>query len=318
MLKKFARYIGNILVLISFYFIIKILLENYQKIHIDFTPYTLLVIAIGIVGIWIGTMGISLGWYFQLKEKYPKITFFTSCFIVCFSQIGKYLPGNVGHFIGRGVMVQHIVSKSDIVYSLFVENIVLLIVAVAFGTGYLFFIDIDYYFSFGELLLVLLGIVAVAVTGIYLVKKKIALYHLSPATVAKLFVLAILSTLFGGLVIDLLAGLFETGSNVSYLQYTAGFALAFLAGFVIPGAPGGIGIREYSFVLLFQNQLGEGVALQIILLFRLISIIGDISVFLAVYLIKKRSFEAIGIRSTTKESSAVYSKEKHSKQRVGS
>jgi hypothetical protein len=49
-------------------------------------------------------------------------------------------------------------------------------------------------------------------------------------------------------------------------------------------------------VLLFQDQLGEGVALQIILLFRLISIIGDISVFLAVYLIKKQSFERIGIK----------------------
>jgi uncharacterized membrane protein YbhN (UPF0104 family) len=200
-------------------------------------------------------------------------------------------------------MVQHIVSKSDIVYSLFVENIVLLIVAVAFGIGYLFFVDIEYYFSFGELLLVLLGIVTVAIAGIYLVKKKIALYHLSPSTIAKLFLLATLSTLFGGLVIDLLAGLFETGNSVSYLQYTAGFALAFLAGFVIPGAPGGIGIREYSFVLLFQEQLGEGVALQIILLFRLISIIGDISVFLAVYLIKKQSFERIGIKAEQNTSS---------------
>jgi uncharacterized membrane protein YbhN (UPF0104 family) len=298
MLKQYARYIGNALVALSFYFIVRILVENYQKIHIDFTFHTLSVIALGIVGIWIGTMGISLGWYYQLKEKYPRITFFTACFVVCYSQIGKYLPGNVGHFIGRGAMVQHIVSKSDIVYSLFVENIVLLIVAVAFGTGYLLFIDIDYYFSFGELLLVLAGIVSVSVAGIYLVKKKIALYRLSPLTVIKLFLLATLSTLFGGLVIDLLAHLFESGDRVSYLQYTAGFALAFLAGFVIPGAPGGIGIREYSFVLLFQNQLGESVALQVILLFRLISIIGDITIFLIAVAFKKERFETIGIGVT--------------------
>ena len=291
MLKKYVRYIGNILVAISFYFIIKILLDNYQKIHIDFNLHTLAVILVGIAGIWIGTMGISLGWYFQLKEKYPKITFFTSCFVVCYSQIGKYLPGNVGHFIGRGVMIQHIVSKSDIVYSLFVENIVLLIVAVTFGVGYLLFIDIEYYFSFTQLLLVLLAIVFVSMLGIYLIKKKIALYRLSPATIAKLFLLATLSTLFGGLVIDLLAGLFATAGSVSYLQYTAGFALAFLAGFVIPGAPGGIGIREYSFVLLFQDQLGEGVALQIILLFRVISIIGDITIFLIAAFFKKEHFE---------------------------
>ncbi len=302
MLKKYVRYIGNILVLISFYFIIKILLDNYQKIHIDFNLHTLTVIFIGIVGMWIGTAGISLGWYFQLKEKYPRITFPASTFVVFFSQIGKYLPGNVGHFIGRGFLVKHIVSKSDIVYSLFVENIILLIVAVTFGIGYLFFIDIEYYFSFYELLLVLLGIVLVSIAGIYLVKKKISLYTLRPATVIKLFLLATISTLFGGLVIYLLADLFDSTNSVSYLQYTAGFALAFLAGFVVPGAPGGIGIREYSFVLLFQNQLGEGVALQIILLFRLISILGDLSIFLAAYYYKKRAFDHIGIETNMSHS----------------
>ncbi len=107
--------------------------------------------------------------------------------------------------------------------------------------------------------------------------------------------LATISTLFGGLVIFLLADLFDNVNSVSYLQYTAGFALAFLAGFVVPGAPGGIGIREYSFVLLFQNQLGEGIALQVILLFRLISILGDLSIFLAAYYFKKSAFEHIGI-----------------------
>ena len=295
MLKKYARYVGNILVLISFYFIIKILVDNYQKIQIDFNFHTLTVIFIGIIGMWIGTAGISLGWYFQLKEKYPRITLPTSTFVVFFSQIGKYLPGNVGHFIGRGFLVKHIVSKSDIVYSLFVENIILLIVAVTFGIGYLFFIDIEYYFSFYELLLVLLAIILVSITGIYLVKKKISLYTLKPITVLKLFLLVIISTLFGGLVIYLLADLFDSTNSVSYMQYTAGFALAFLAGFVIPGAPGGIGIREYSFVLLFQNQLGESVALQVILLFRLISIIGDLSIFLAAYYYKKSAFAHIGI-----------------------
>lgn len=318
MLKKYARYIGNILVLISFYFIIKILLDNYQKIHIEFNLHTLTVIFIGIIGMWIGTANISLGWYFQLKEKYPKITFFTSTFVVFFSQIGKYLPGNIGHFIGRGFLVQHIVSKSDIVYSLFVENIILLIVAVAFGVGYLFFIDINYYFSFYELLFVLLGIILVSIAGIYLVKKKISLYALKPTTIIKLFLLAGISTLFGGLVIYLLADLFDSTNSVSYLQFTAGFALAFLAGFVVPGAPGGIGIREYSFVLLFQNQLGESVALQIILLFRVISILGDISIFLAAYIFKKQAFESIGVETLSTESLQEQAKEEHFEQRANS
>ena len=297
MLKKYARYVGNILVLISFYFIIKILVDNYQKIHIDFNLHTLTIIFIGIIGMWIGTAGISLGWYFQLKEKYPRITFPASTFVVFFSQIGKYLPGNVGHFIGRGFLVKHIVSKSDIVYSLFVENIILLIVAVTFGIGYLFFIDINYYFTFYELVLVLFVIISISMTGIYLVKKKISLYALKLGTIAKLILLATISTLFGGLVIYLLADLFDSANNVSYLQYTAGFALAFLAGFVIPGAPGGIGIREYSFVLLFQSQLGESVALQAILLFRLISILGDLSIFLAAYYFKKSAFDHMGIEA---------------------
>ncbi len=58
-----------------------------------------------------------------------------------------------------------------------------------------------------------------------------------------------------------------------------------MAGYIVPGAPAGLGVREALFTRLFAPELGEGVAACVALVFRLITTLGDIvTVFIALYL----------------------------------
>lgn len=58
------------------------------------------------------------------------------------------------------------------------------------------------------------------------------------------------------------------------------FALSFCVGFVTPGAPGGIGVREMMFVFFMGQTFSEIQIVSVAVLFRFISILGDIFAYL--------------------------------------
>ena len=52
--------------------------------------------------------------------------------------------------------------------------------------------------------------------------------------------------------------------------------LAWLTGFLVPGASGGLGVREATMLLLLTPQIGEPTALALALSTRLITTLGDV------------------------------------------
>jgi uncharacterized membrane protein YbhN (UPF0104 family) len=59
--------------------------------------------------------------------------------------------------------------------------------------------------------------------------------------------------------------------------------VAWLVGFLTPGAPGGLGTREFILSTLMSPLLGSGKALIVTALFRLVTTLGDVICFLASY-----------------------------------
>ncbi|MBE9139168.1 UPF0104 family protein, partial [Nodosilinea sp. LEGE 07088] len=53
------------------------------------------------------------------------------------------------------------------------------------------------------------------------------------------------------------------------------FSLAWLAGLVIPGAPGGMGVFEAIAVTLLQDTLSMGVVLSAVALYRLVGTVAE-------------------------------------------
>ena len=67
------------------------------------------------------------------------------------------------------------------------------------------------------------------------------------------------------------------------------YIVAWVLGYIVPGASGGIGIREMALYLLLGPLLGEGLVLALAVIHRLITIIGDFLGYLIVVLLNRRN-----------------------------
>ena len=81
---------------------------------------------------------------------------------------------------------------------------------------------------------------------------------------------------FGFYLIAKSAGL---GSDLGYAQLTAVFALSWLAGFLSPGMPAGLGAREGVMALMLGGTAAQGELLGAILAMRIATVAGDLGWF---------------------------------------
>ena len=67
------------------------------------------------------------------------------------------------------------------------------------------------------------------------------------------------------------------------------YIVAWVLGFIVPGASGGIGIREMALLLLLGPMLGDSLVLSLAVIHRLITIIGDFLGYLIVVLLNRKN-----------------------------
>ena len=94
--------------------------------------------------------------------------------------------------------------------------------------------------------------------------------------------------IFGIVISSLVRTFWGLYINVPWYQFTWCFALAWVLGFIVPGAPGGIGVREVVFTKLFDGTLGEGVAVCLAVVLRVITILGDLLAFGVAYWLERK------------------------------
>jgi hypothetical protein len=101
--------------------------------------------------------------------------------------------------------------------------------------------------------------------------------HLRPWPVAAtlaLFLAALLG--YGFLSAAIVEDLFLQQTSLGGAAFAGGWALAWLAGFLVPGAPAGVGVRELVIYQIFRADLGEGAVLALALTLRLMATLGDL------------------------------------------
>ncbi len=286
-IKYCVKIIGYLLCAISLWLLAHVFFAHYQNIkNIQIDSKFLLVFIFGAIVTVVGHINIVLGWYLQLKNKYPDISFEQSYIAIGVSQIAKYLPGNVAHFIGRAVLVKEVDSKADITYAILIETIILSLTAMLFASLWS-----TLYYLPAELNAISIVIITIlfcvgTIILVEILKRKLNATWILYDTLFYILVLNSLCFFLHGYVIYLIASLIPGIPGLSILQYTLGFSAAFLVGYLLPGAPGGVGVREYAFVLIFGALLGKGIALEVIVIHRLLAIVGDLLFFVTAYLLK--------------------------------
>jgi len=198
------------------------------------------------------------------------------------SQYGKYLPGNVAHYAVRHAWSRRYgLQHAALGVASILEAALLLLAALSLTLladtrrlAVLSILDPRLAIALLVLMLIVLGV------ALHWARRKdffgrMHVPALPPTPVLLLcfacylaFLLICAALLYG------LAHFLGIGID-SFAMLLAASAASWLAGFVVIGAPGGLGVREAAFVALTGAALGESHALLLIGLFRVMTFVGD-------------------------------------------
>lgn len=213
------------------------------------------------------------------------------------ANIGKYLPGNVMHYVERNLFAaksgapQSSVALSSI-FEIGTQVAVALLLAflckggtvgllldeIVPGWRNLIFVAL----AAGAVLFILALAIAIKVFGSRL-KKLFSGFRPSVflLTLIKTMLLYVSVMLIGGL---LMAVMFAyMGMPVTphlLLQIVPGYVIAWVLGFVVPGAPGGIGVREFVLTVLLGFAADGRFIVTVMVIHRLVNILGDFAAYL--------------------------------------
>ena len=208
------------------------------------------------------------------------------------SQIGKYLPGNVFHYVGRiGLGIRRGLPAGPLSLAVGVETALTIIIALGIGAAGSLLEGI-FNGPRSQLMAAIpwiftgLGLVALLSLSVTPVRRAVAGFvrlrrpyfgSRSAFGLATLYVLAFASL---GLAIELiLRGVIGIDSPWGWLHLTWRFALIWVLGLITIGAPAGLGVREALLLVWFSPALGGSVALGLAGLLRLGTIVADLIVF---------------------------------------
>ena len=298
------RLIGRILSVLSIGFVIYAV----WKMGFDFSfvgnvPVFILVVLIGIgmklLSLWLSSTAWA-GWLSFFSRTPFKVQDARRVFIR--ANIGRYIPGNVMHFVQRnlfasGMGISQLQLAMSTVFEVMSYVSVAMCVALLTAGDSLQKVLAGY---FGDRL-PMLGIAAACVAAavviaLVILRKKIRIAlegHTAKElvqTLLKVMGLQLVTlTLLGAVMLMLVW--YAKGSMTFDMAGTviSTYIVAWVLGFIVPGASGGIGIQEMALLLLLGPPLGKSLVLSLAVIHRLITIIGDFLGYLIVILRERKS-----------------------------
>ena len=209
------------------------------------------------------------------------------------TQIGKYIPGNIFHFAGRQVYAKQAGLPQLLVLGSTVYEMLLLLAAassLAFFGLLLMRIQVhgaSLYFSGTVLGLVAATIIAAIYLAPRIGRRKGV--HLPLQGIGQhlrllwpCYALYVAFFLIAGVLLAVLLTAIAGGPLLSrsFGAVITIFSCSWIAGYVTPGAPGGVGVREAIIIFSLAGMVGEAQATVAALLFRCITVGGDVIFYL--------------------------------------
>jgi glycosyltransferase 2 family protein len=258
--------------------------------------------AVGVASILLATLAIVLSgaiWQVLLRDQAIRVPWQRVVSLYLVAQFGKYLPGNVGQYVGRAVLGVKIGIPVPVTLTTMVIE-ALWGVGTAIGLSalslYLFLgsthAALPAWASVTGFSLCFIGLLVSPWLGISLAKR------LTPHLIARVFgthdvkppgwpaalkvsLLYVACSLCMGLILQWQSIHLFAAVPAPLLEVSGFFALAWLAGYLLPGAPAGLGVREFMMALLFTPIFGEGTALALGVTLRVATTLADALAFVA-------------------------------------
>jgi len=301
--KKIIYKICSYLVILTiFYFLCKNLFYNWQKIeNYDFSfNYFYLIISFVILVLSIISLFLIWNRILRILEPVKKLSNFKAIQVSIYSWFGRYLPGKAWMFLGRIYLCQKQgLSKKILTISVIYE--IILSVASAFLFA-LIFLGISFgmklsQFYFIPLIAILAGFILVHPNLFYLIFNFILRKFNKPEVPQTNFlsyrrIIEIVSYYFLAHFLNGVAFFFliKSIANLTFydIMWIIGvFILAATLGMVAVFAPSGLGVREGVLVLFLQLCFPLSIAVFISLIARIWATLGEIIIFIGIYLYSK-------------------------------
>ncbi len=313
-MKKVAKILGFAITSLAFFYLIRICLRlNFSIVHLSRSG-SLWAAAVFIIIYGAFFALLAWGWFLILRfisAPARGVPFRDVLGIYFRVNILKYLPGNFMEFVGRNYLgYRYGISNGDIALGSVLETVFLilssLLVAAVFSLSSLNKVWAGWLVGHG---LLKITVVAVCIFSAFVVSI-IFVRRMSPADRRHFFsaqfikiigillfinsaviiwlglLLAMILVFIIGVPVNLLQGIFLIGA----------MALSWTCGFITPGAPGGLGVREAALFMLLSTVIAPEPLMIALVLHRLIAIFGDGLVFgVGCLMPLKRSGEVAGV-----------------------
>ncbi len=282
------RWFGRILVVVSLGFIGWRLRDHAGPIFSKpLSPVVLVGVAAFSIFYAMANMLLARGWWMTLNglEKH-RLSWSHAWRLYAKTQIAKYLPGNIFHLASRHVHARKRgISDAALACATGIEMAMIL----AFAGMLSVFTPLNalpllgqlgsrsfFYLAAGFCLVVAMALI-IWYRGIRKIISPERWRCLLEAQVAYSLYVFISALLFLGI-----CAFFEGSDSIvakNWLLIIGAYAFSWSAGFITPGAPGGLGIREVTLVALLGGKMGESAVLSAALVFRLVTTFGDLVFF---------------------------------------
>ena len=223
------------------------------------------------------------------------------------AQFGKYLPGNIGHHVGRVVLAKQAgIPAAIALQTMFIE----MVWAIGIGSGIaLFGIVLGGDVRVSPAVLTLFFIVTLlapwaawGIASVFFPKLVARITKGAPIALPRLGTLILVSLLYlaafiaTGVLMDMHARFLFGAQSGHIFMLMVAFAWSWIAGYIVPGAPAGLGVREAVLLSALTPIYGASIAVGITLSLRVVTTLGDGMVFLIALLLSRLN---LGNRHTT-------------------
>jgi hypothetical protein len=286
LLKSILSFIGKLLGAFGLIFVIYKLSQEYtvdtffEKLNA--LKYALVyLLGINFISLLLGVYA----WHIMLLNyAVEPFAYINSYYYFAKTEIAKYLPGNVFHFVGRQILANKIgITQQEMVKISLLFSFLLLTGTIISSTFFSLFADSTVNYILISMVLSCIGIIMVTLFlyPSFSIKKKAYMSMILTISVA-------LQGIMLGLIVMLQIGDFTTGL---FFQSVSIYIISWLIGFVTPGASGGLGVREGTFVAIatyLHVNIPADIIIFSVLLVRLINISVDIIAYLSTFILKTK------------------------------
>ena len=290
-MNKKIRILGIIIMAVAVVFLVRRFLSFQVDFARLFTAETIPGLVVVTVAVMASLLLSCIGWTIWLSffsKKRVRVLPTYSVYVK--SNIAKYLPGNVGHYAMRQLYGASLgIKQKELLFSSVLEIFCMALTALILSlilARDVFFTFMHDAFQRAWVLPVVIIVIAALVTGgiIFMRRKNISFSEVMDYLRQKAFRLSLIAVI-GIIVCNLmifgttLLLLFITIGNVSgvnsLLIISAGI-VSWLIGFITPGVPGGIGVREAVMLLMLSPFIAEEIVLYVAVVQRVAFIFSDV------------------------------------------